>query len=428
MVVSFLIGGHHIRKALERAVRRLHGHVYVVTALDDRAIAKSIGEDIDKGELRRNIKRFDALTTSGVYVRGTDACHAKFCLVDDRYALVGSANFDQSGLGFDRNFQPGEVGLVTDDFMRVDALKRLFRHLWLHGCTHEALPDKTDYVVKPVRRPKPPSVEAPPAKNRAPIWTGFGSRGILKHLQALIASARKQLILSTYSFHAMQEHPELIIEPVLEARKRGVAVDLFMRNRARDLPQLSRLVEVGVRVRADGHNHAKYVIADGKQAALFSANLDGQHGLTSGVETGLRLDGDETREMLAYHHAVWEGAVNQVRFLREPRDLEALLKGIQKDCPFGKSVRLKGEPDACIQAEEIARGPCLIVLDNKGNHLFLGPESSVFLTKTKDGPDWRVEPTEQRRDQFSVCRQLAMPDGSQALGIWLPLDAQFSIK
>jgi hypothetical protein len=41
----------------------------------------------------------------------------------------------------------------------------------------------------------------------------------------------------------------------------------------------------------DSLNHAKGVIADGRHGALFSANLDGEHGLTSGAEVGVRLDG-----------------------------------------------------------------------------------------------------------------------------------------
>jgi len=421
MCCSFLLGGEEIRRALHRAVERLRGHVYVITAVDDKMLARSMEPGGNKDMLRREVKRFESLTRHGVYVRGADACHAKFCVVDDRVALVGSANFDPNGLGYRKPGRSGELGLRTEDPVRVDHLKRLFRHIWLHGCGFEVPPDPDHYSVRSRKQAKPP-LEHPPRSRPVPVWTGFGATGILEEVRSVIDQARSHLALASYSFTGMLDQPDLLISPLLRARERGVEVELFVRNRAFDLPELRPLVEAGVQVRGDRVNHAKYVLADDGWGSLFSANFDGRHGLTSGVEAGCRLDQHELADLTRYHRSVWSSATSEALLISTKEELTRARVEILEGLPDGlsQSVKLKGVTQATRQAEELVRGACLITRERDNSYLLLGPASAVRLRS--NGAGLEVEQlTEERWKQPTLAKYLAKPAGDRPDPAWLPL-------
>ena len=63
------------------------------------------------------------------------------------------------------------------------------------------------------------------------------------------------------------------------------------RNLSRHLDEATELAKSGVEIYGDRRTHVKAAVADERHGALFSANFDFEHGLTSGVEAGCRLDG-----------------------------------------------------------------------------------------------------------------------------------------
>ncbi len=119
-----------------------------------------------------------------------------------------------------------------------------------------------------------------PEEADAVVWTGFKSTAILAGIQSVIAAAHHTLLLASYSFTGMREKPTLLLNALADARKRGVQVEMLLRDRSRDLPEIAALLDIGVEVRANRENHAKYAIADGDHGLLFSANFDGVHGLS----------------------------------------------------------------------------------------------------------------------------------------------------
>jgi phosphatidylserine/phosphatidylglycerophosphate/cardiolipin synthase-like enzyme len=292
-------------------VRRLRGSVYVITALDEKSLARGMELEDDVGEDRQaQDKRFESLTTKGIYVRGHSSCHAKFLIVDDAIALVSSANLETSALvrmpdGPQRWREPtGESGVVIDDAVEVDRLARLFTRLWYEGCEWE-VPPGTSYTVE--QRPRvdcPCAIHHPRVgAHSSVIWTHDTEHYILETIHDIIDRARRELILSTFSLSGLATRADIltspsaediIIDPIRRAVDRGVNVRLLLRGRnnmaghRRDASVLSAL---GVRLFGDTKNHAKAAFADGRHGAIFSANFDLQHGLINGVEVGVRLDG-----------------------------------------------------------------------------------------------------------------------------------------
>jgi phosphatidylserine/phosphatidylglycerophosphate/cardiolipin synthase-like enzyme len=420
---SFLIGGSAVREALVDAARRLRGHVYVVTALDEKLLGRTFAMEEDSRDLRtildRQRKDFRSLTHSGVYLRGAEGVHAKLCVVDGKEALLGSANFDPNGLGEDRSFAAGEVGVLLEGTARVAPLASLFRHIWRYGCAYEVQPHPVHYALQGRSTRGSEVLKPPGAKPGAPLWTGFGSTAILDGLQSLINQVRERLVLASYSFTGMRARPELLFEPLLATAKRGVSVELYLRSRAKDLPELGPLVEAGVVVRGDPWNHAKYAVADGKAGLIFSANYDGEHGLTSGVETGVSLLPEEVEPLLRYHQLAWNAADTEVALLADRADLARRLPIDDAPWPHEMTLELAGEGRLGLLAEEMARRPCLIAAGHEGPErelVMIGTERSLRLLR--EDRRWRPEELPVG-NSWTVARLLAR--GRRAdLSLWLP--------
>jgi phosphatidylserine/phosphatidylglycerophosphate/cardiolipin synthase-like enzyme len=295
-VASYLLGEPDLLTALFDVARRLRGGVYVISELSERTMRQQLAELEEEADadaaVRAHKKNFAELTRHGVAVRGRADCHAKFLIVDDRAALVSSANLDTRGLN-----ETGENGVLVTDPAEVDRVARFFTRLW-DSCSYDMPAGSAEYSVRE-RPPSPSRCRVPvPDVTPAPgvIWTdGKEERLILAHLHDIIGRARRRLMLATFSLNGLVSHRELLIEPLTAALRDGeVAASLLCRGRnnmTAHRRDAAALADLGVRIYADQLNHAKGVIADDAHGALFSANFDAAHGLLDGVEVGMRLDG-----------------------------------------------------------------------------------------------------------------------------------------
>lgn len=317
-VTSFLVGDEQFLEELIAAADRLKGGVYVITALDEQSLRRGLAEyeEGEQGSSEERRKNSERLTARGVYVRGHEQCHAKFAVVDDDVALVGSANLVTQAFAW-----TDEANILLRVPSAIRQLQRLFTELWYSGCTWEVPPGKT-YVVAQRAPQKSPCQPDPPSDQPGEVvWTnGPEQVSLLRAIQRTIDSARKELILSTYSIVGMTQKPHLILEHLKRALQRGVNVRLFIRQRNAWQEQMAEVVafdDMGVEIFGDLRNHAKVAIADGKQAVVFSANLDGNYGLDAGVEVGVTADEATcVRELVTYMNHVIAHA--DAQFVRNP--------------------------------------------------------------------------------------------------------------
>jgi len=317
-VASFMIGDEELIAELVSAAQRLKGGVYVITALDERSLNRGLeqyeGQEQEAPELRR--KNFERLTTQGIYVRGHEYCHAKFAVIDDTVALVGSANFVRNAFEW-----TGEAAIVIRQRSQVAQLARLFAELWYEGCTWEVPPGATYVVAKRSPQKPPARPVAPDGHPGEIVWTnGHESTSLLRAIQRTINNATKSLALSTYSLASMTDDPSLLFEPLKRAKDRGVEIRFFIRQRnawPEQMHELLALDDMGAKVFGDTRNHAKAVVADGREGVVFSANFDAKHGLTTGVEVGVVLPNEEVaRQVQHYLDHVIEHA--DTAFVRAP--------------------------------------------------------------------------------------------------------------
>lgn len=307
-VCSFLLDDPGLVDRLGRAAQRLRGSVYVVTALKDEWLKDTFG-DPDEAPSRPMKHLIEPLVKAGVQVRGCPQAHAKFAVADDREALISTANFDVRGL-----IATGEAGLRVSAPEEVLRLSRFFSRLWLSRCELEMPHDRSGrFTVRAAKRPSTSPVvpQAPTTSMDRIIWTDGREQLIVEAIAATADVAQRELVVCTYDVQGIHRLRDQVVAPLERAMQRGVHVQLLtrIRNPRRSTREsLRRLAALGVEVRGDSTNHAKFIIADRKSGALFSANLDAEHGLTSGIETGAAVCGEEAAALCGY----FEEAFNDV--------------------------------------------------------------------------------------------------------------------
>jgi phosphatidylserine/phosphatidylglycerophosphate/cardiolipin synthase-like enzyme len=333
-VATLYLGDAGVREALVRAADRLRGGVYVVAALDNTGLDKAINEtdDITDVDKQIELRNFKEITTRGIYVRGYPGLHAKYVVVDDAVALVSSANLATRAF-----HQTGENGVVVMAQSDVRRLATLFARLWAHS-TFDLPPNRSESPVKHRDTGRAPRL--PEVSGNGPLWTYKPEITVLTAIREVIDSARRDLLLATYSLLGVAHRlsadkparPELLLDPVRAAVDRGVDVRLLLRGRNigdATRREAATFADAGVRIVPDRLNHAKGVIADSARGALFSANFVPHMGLLGGVEVGMRLDGTSalTEASRYFEHAMAEADMD---FTRDPTVAE-LAAGIYAD-------------------------------------------------------------------------------------------------
>jgi phosphatidylserine/phosphatidylglycerophosphate/cardiolipin synthase-like enzyme len=422
-LASFRFVDEDLRDALSRKAERLGGGVYVVTSIDrdrdfqdtidftasyeedeeedwyDEADPTATAQDINAEE---NKKHYRDLCASGVWVRGHPHFHAKFLVTDDRKALVSSANLESTALvdahnrpgrgqGFDA--VTGESGVVTTRPADAQLLGRFFARLWLAECTWDAPPGK-DYQLRS-RTPAPVSFEVgqTPPGQPGPIWTGGGDQYILAAIHQICALARNDLVLASFNTKGLEEHPDLLFEPVRAALDRGVRVRLLLRSRnsAEARKTAGTLAAWGVEVYGDDKTHAKCAIADGRHGAIFSANFDADHGIYSGVEMGMRLDGEPVLQDVVqfFDHCI---ARAPQRLAGDPSAAEctSLASRGLRDWPLPAKITVSCD-DETWAALAATTGPVLYATGEDGN-----------LTLHADGGRWTLASTGSKRRRLAL--------------------------
>ncbi len=420
-VASFRIGDTDLLKALYEAADRLRGGVYVISALDEKSFRKGLqAEDADAPEaddVRAQNKRFEDMTSKGIAVRGHDNFHAKFLIVDDRDALVSSANLETSALtDTERRDVTGENGFVVSDRNEVLRLARYFTRLW-HDCTYEMPPGENHTVQH--RKASPSPCHAPVADlGHSPgvIWTYGTELGIRDTIRDIIGRARRSLLLASFSLNGLTEYPELLLNPIERAMQtRRLQVSLLLRARNNHPPTrkgATALAKLGVHIYSDSLTHAKAVISDENYGALFSANFDADHGLLSGAEVGIRLDG----------HQALDEAIRYLGHAMSHADLNFTLNPTQRDMNMGLGARWRTawpfESEISLASSDSAWQP-FVVAAKSGPVLYVTTRDQG-LRLYAGGSQWTLtSPDASGTRTLEYAGEAAHQDTKQLLEVWL---------
>ena len=108
-----------------------------------------------------------------------------------------------------------------------------------------------------------------------------------------ISTAKSEIKLSTYSIVGLNNLDELIQELQIFLKERRGTVKIFcraMNHRTDHISACIKLNELGVEIFGDMFNHSKGISIDDSEGIIFTANIDGNHGLKSGFEVGYSMN------------------------------------------------------------------------------------------------------------------------------------------
>ncbi len=399
---SFLFADEEIVRALCEAAERLHGGVYVLTALGKHLRAEVLERDSEvdatTARLQERAKRHEdhlqRLAHAGVWLRSAEDCHAKFCVVDDACAIVTSANATQEA--YESN---PEDGLVVFDSRAARELGRLFAHVWQHLSTLESTPGtRLDVHTLPAMRAPEWRVLTSAAALR-PVTTLRGHEASLRDAAIeIIDRATDHLAIATYSFMGMEEHP--IGAALARALARNVRIDLLVQPRNHieaqrtSLAWLRELAPERVRLYGHRRTHTKSMVADGQIALLWTGNLEARHGWDNGIEVGLVVEDAGVATAVAG----WTGDVMRRAThvaLNAPTVRELVASGQPEALPGEWTVKLPAGAQKNTATQALSRNP-VELLELQGA-LVLRCADEMLLDIRVEEPSRRIDVVRSRR-------------------------------
>ena len=296
-ICSFIIDNKEVVEALKKYLKEGKISVFILTAVDDKKIKSDMLDEEESAELSksRHFEFIDELVKAGAHVRASVNAHAKFVVKDGNEALLMSANLTEPSLNNNEKgkYPNDESGIILRELEEIKSLERIFDSIFLYGTEFRKfinLNDKTQLISKNENEIRKSDF---PGTDSNLLWSyEHHYHLIYENLISIIESAKESVKLSTYSIVELSNLPELIgsIKSFITDKKGRIQIFCrAMNHRPDHLAACKYLKELGVEIFGDMYNHSKGVSVDDKDGLIFTANIDGKHGLKSGFEVGYRI-------------------------------------------------------------------------------------------------------------------------------------------
>jgi predicted transcriptional regulator len=291
-LVSFVFdSGPLVEKLVDLLIKKANEDVAVkvfttlkTNDLKIKSIANS--EDIDFNSHSKIVRK---MADSGIQLRARNDCHGKFCITDHTKALISSANLTDNS--YNRN---PEFGCIFTNDLEVRKISHIFDHMWNHSYQFYVNNNLGEFMIEE----RIPVIET--YQNLFPfksfhedyeiMFTYVETTSFSEKIVKLIETAKEDIIISSYLVRALDLSP--IGKALENALHRGVKVKIITRpsnHRFDHLQGCLELAKKGAVIIGNSFNHAKIFSFDRNNAAIFTGNLDGLHGLENGIEFGVLL-------------------------------------------------------------------------------------------------------------------------------------------
>jgi len=310
-ICSFIITDKEIFNAILNKAKETQVAIFILTQLDSTKLENSLSladfiteEEIKENPARTHLKYIKQLYDNGIHVRASLSAHSKFIVADRTIGFITSANFTTPSLTFNT-----ESGVYLDE-KSSEELDKLFDVIFQQGTTYKQfLGTKKKGKMLVVQSETNIDNNLLPKSDVSNLrYTCENlSNNLLAEITSIINQANEYLYLSTYSIVGLNSIADLF-SSIKNAIERGVSVSVFCRGmnyRNDHLEGVSKLSEIGCTVYADLFNHSKGVINE-KTGMIFTANIDGNHGLNNGFEVGSILNELQRKEFLDFHKKLIE--------------------------------------------------------------------------------------------------------------------------
>ncbi|WP_026750663.1 phosphatidylserine/phosphatidylglycerophosphate/cardiolipin synthase family protein [Sediminibacterium sp. C3] len=297
-ICSFIIDNKQIVETLITKLKEAKLSVFILTAVDDKNIKSDMLDKYETAELSksRHFEFIDALVKAGAHVRASSNAHAKFVIKDGEEALLMSANLTEPSLS---NNEKGkapndESGIIIDKHDEVKILERIFDSIFLYGTEFRRFINLSDNTQLIGKNENDICKSDFPESNTNVIWSyDRFHHSIYENLNSFIANARETVNLSTYSIVELDNLSELINAFKIFLNEKKGKIKIYcraMNHRYDHIAACKELSELGIEIYGDMFNHSKGISVDNREGIIFTANIDGKHGLKDGFEVGYKID------------------------------------------------------------------------------------------------------------------------------------------
>lgn len=383
---SFILSDPEIYSALNEVLRKRVVAVFILTQLDDKKMSTSFlsEEELSENFNQSHIDYISKLYTNGAHIRAAKSAHAKFIISDNAEALLMSANITPPSL----NENP-ESGVILANKEALESLVKMFDLIFQYGTEYtkfKAASKDKQFVVSRDSVLKLEWLEGLSDSNLKFTW-GEINQSIYTQLIDLIkhSNINSRVIISTYSVVGLEKIPELV-ETIKEYIQQGGTVVLFCRGmnyRPDHLKNCTVLSEIGVEIYGDLFNHSKGLIND-ESGFIFTANIDGNHGLINGFEVGCILEPVQRKALESF--ILWQIENAPYKFQLNPEkadlyrtyDYYTSVKGIKPlELPDDIVINVFNEKTIL----EIENYPTYVLLNSSKEVKYINVSNSFYSVK-----------------------------------------------
>lgn len=369
-ICSFILTDADILKELLEVLETGKVAVFLITQLDESKFSTSFltEDEILDNRYQGYLDSLRKLYSYGAHIRASRSAHAKFIISDRSDAIVMSANITYRSL----NENP-ESGIYLTNKQSILYLDRLFDIIFQEGTDYTKFisASKTkQFIIS--RNIEVRDAYLNPLSSSALRFTYESKHNNLYHeLINIIQKAEDELWLSTFSIVGLDLLPEFV-SSVKDFIKNNGKIKIFcraMNYRPDHLKNCVVLKEIGCEIFGDISNHSKG-ISTNSNGMLFTANIDGNHGLKNGFEVGILTEDIYTKSLKNFIQ--WQILTAPFTFILNPfkkdyfktyeytyHEKETQLYNPPED------LKIKLEGDAKSIFEKIDKEPIYLYFENK---------------------------------------------------------------
>lgn len=366
---SFIISDEEVALELFEKCKNTDVAVFLLTQLDDKKFNFDfLPEEVSTKQGQVHMSIITKLYGLGAHIRASTSAHAKFLVCDNCDALLMSANITSPSL----NTNP-ETGIILEREEGYKELDKLFDILFQKGTEYIGFTTAGSKQLISSRYTSitQEMIDLVDVSNIKFTWNE-SNHSLYESIVDLVHNAESDIFISTYSVVGLNKIPELV-EELKKAIDRGHLIKLFcraMNHRKDHLISCMQLKEIGIEVYGDYFNHSKGIYSNDK-GILFTANIDGNHGLVNGFEVGALMKGNQLKDFKRF--LKWQ--IETAPFYFQINPAKATYYRMYDTYTDFKNINIPDFPDSCnifsnIKIDdELFQSPIYLLTDERQNVL-----------------------------------------------------------
>jgi hypothetical protein len=381
-ICSFIITDKEIFDLILEKATNTNVAIFILTQLDKSKLNNltSLSEFLTEEEMSdktssihlNNIKK---LTDNGVHVRASESAHAKFITADREFGFIMSANLTTPSLN-----ENTESGIYLNK-NSSEELDKLFDIIYIKGTNYSGFNNSSKKGKMMVNY-----TQVNYAFDNLPKVTDSNLRftylditlNLLDEIINIIDNAKEYLYLSTYSIVGLQ-HIQTLVDAIENAILRGVKVFLFCRGmnyRNDHLSASEVLAKKGCNIFGNFDNHSKGLISE-TEGLIFTANIDGNHGLINGFEVGCKLDEKQREDFLDFHKYLINHSNYIYKIAPQRMELNKTYINYEKYKRISpplipEDIIVKANTSINVEKDDFVKLPIFYGISDKNTHLTVG--------------------------------------------------------